>query len=136
LNRVITCLVPDLAVAHEEKLRQLRRQYSLKVIRMSRKEVAAVREVRGLYPRLSFVDAVVLVAAKFSGILLLASDGDLRRAAECEKVRVHGSLWVLDEALRAGVLSCKQSKEALRRMVEQGRRLPADEIRKRLSRRC
>jgi len=66
--------------------------------------------------------------------MLLTGDHRLRLLAQEFVVPVHGTLWALDELVRAEVLSPAQACRAMEAMLGRGARLPAVECQKRRSR--
>jgi predicted nucleic acid-binding protein len=88
--------------------------------------------LRARYRRVSANDLFALVLARALGVTLLTGDRHLRKVAEQEGVEVHGTLSVLDEMVRLGVVAPAGAAEALERMLERGSRLPKAECRRRL----
>jgi len=86
------------------------------------------------YPALSLPDRAHLVLARRENAILLSGDLHLRRAAEALGLTVHGTLWVLDELIKVGLLSPSQAARSLRQMLSRGCRLPKEECEKRLRR--
>ena len=101
-------------------------------IELAGPEVREVYRLASLYRSPSVNDLFALVAVKKLGATLLTSDRHLRKAAEQEGVTVRGTLWVLDEMVRAPLLPRQLAAQALKRMMESGRRLPRRECEKRL----
>ena len=128
--------MPDIACASEARLRRLVEQFGLSVEPMTEDEILAVSELRARYRALSVADAATLAMARSRGMVLLTSDGKLRKAALREGVETHGSLWVLDLLCKHGLIGVGRYRRALRMMQREGRRLPKAEVRKRLAHRC
>jgi len=101
-------------------------------IELTGPEVREVHRLASLYRSPSVNDLFALVAAKKLGATLLTSDRHLRKAAEQEGVTVRGTLWVLDEMVRVRLFPQRMVSQALRRIVEDGRRLPRHECEKRI----
>jgi predicted nucleic acid-binding protein len=124
---------PDVIVAELERpdgttlagrglqVRELTGSQALEVVRLARR-----------YIRPSRSDLFALVLARSQGATLLTGDRHLRSAAESEGVKVHGTLWLIDELVGAGLLEKREAIERLSRMVRAGRRLPAEEVKKRI----
>jgi predicted nucleic acid-binding protein len=96
-----------------------------------------VQEVATLvekYRKPSTNDLFALACAKGNECILLTGDADLRKAAEIEKVEVHGILWVLDELVKEGVLSPVDAVTSLERVIAGGSWLPQQECEERLKR--
>jgi len=81
------------------------------------------------YPAPQRPDLFALAMAMIEEAILVTGDGDLRKAAEAEKIEVHGTLWLLDAMVKNKVLTGKQASSALRRMLKSDRRLPEKECR-------
>ncbi|MGQ9513005.1 DUF3368 domain-containing protein, partial [Thermodesulfitimonas sp.] len=73
-----------------------------------------------------------LALAKARGGVLLTGDRYLRKAAEQEKVPVHGTLWILDELIRRHATTPPEAAQALKKMRAKRRRLPRAECERRL----
>ncbi len=101
---------------------------------LSGKQVLAVAELRARYRWVSVRDLFALVLAQALGTTLLTGDRHLRQAADVEGVAVHGTLWLLDEMVRLGVVPPGQAAQALERMLARGSRLPHDECQVRIRR--
>ena len=87
------------------------------------------------YRDISRYDAIALAIAKTRKISLLTGDKALRNAATSEKVSILGSIGLVDRLLEEEQITEKEYQEILtawRKQVELGRRLPIDEIEKRL----
>lgn len=126
---------PDVIIAELEKPEGadlIRR--GLRVRELDGRRVAEVVALAVAYPRPSRADLFALVLARLQAALLLTGDRHLRQAAEQEGVRVHGTLWILDELVERSVVSPSEAVEALHLMKEGRRRLPAEEVDRRLRR--
>lgn len=97
-------------------------------------QVLKVLELASKYRGPSRADLFALALAIALPGVLLTSDKRLREAAENEGVPVHGTLWLLDELVACGLVTHMKARDALRRMLEKGRRLPLDECGRRLKR--
>ena len=87
------------------------------------------------YKALSPFDRLALAIAQNRGIILLTGDGNLRKAAIKERVEVHGTLWIIDEALSCGKITQETYKAMLDAFSANPKiRLPRDEVAKRLKR--
>ena len=85
------------------------------------------------YSSLSFYDRLALSIAKQRNIILLTGDGNLRKAALKEGIVVHGTLWLLDEVLKANKVEVKEYARILRAILScPSVRQPKQEIEKRL----
>ncbi len=91
-------------------------------------------ELGNKHVKLSVYDRIALSIAKKRGIVLLTGDGALRKAAESEGVPVLGTIGLLDELHDNKLISTLIYRSCLRHLKDHGeRRLPIDEIDKRLS---
>ena len=107
----------------------------LEGVSLSTKEFYYAMELLARYRNISRYDAIALSIAKIRGILLLSGDKALRTAAEKEKVKVMGSLGLIDQLLEEKLIIKREYREILlawEKQVKLGRRLPLDEIKKRL----
>ena len=83
---------------------------------------------------LSLGDCSAFIAARDEKIALLTGDRRLRKRAEETGIEVHGVLWILGEIEAAGLLTGPALAASLRRMLEEGARLPAEECAQRFKR--
>jgi rRNA-processing protein FCF1 len=124
---------PDVIVAELERpdgAALVRR--GLVVRELSGSQVAQTLELATRYSRPSRADLFALALASAEQALLVTGDRHLRQAAEQEGVPVHGTLWALDELVGNGILIPMQAASALLRMKGAGRRLPGEEVDRRL----
>lgn len=99
---------------------------------LSAVSVARVAELSDRYRKASRNDLFGLVLAEQEECLLLTGDAALRAAALSEHVDVHGTLWVLEEMVRQGLITTAVAHAAYGAMEAAGRRLPWDEAHERL----
>lgn len=95
-------------------------------------EVSLVTQLAILYPAPSRVDLFALALAKARDAVLLTGDRHLRKAAEQEKVPVHGTLWILDKLIEQQIVTSQKAAQALEKMLAKGSRLPHTECERRL----
>ncbi len=105
----------------------------LKSQEMTPEQVIELVQLRQSYKNLSLVDLAAILLAKSLEATLLTGDWRLVQLANDYSIPVHGVLWLLDEMLHYQALAPGQASAALRRMLEQGARLPAEECSRRLS---
>lgn len=130
-----TWVAPDLVVAELQEPAGARLVAAgLQSRGLSGPLVRELVSLRAVYRGVSVADLSALVLAKAMGSVLVTGDAHLRRAAQREGVTVHGTLWVLDELVRAGVMAAPAVAQALEEILAAGGRLPFDECRKRLLR--
>lgn len=128
-------MIPDLALG-ELRNPSARRLLELgfSVMSFSGAELVELIALRSRFLRLSMPDTANLLLAQRAGALLLTNDANLRRAAVQMHLRVHGTLWALDEMVRRGLLAPAAAAVALRTLLERDSRLPEPECRRRLKR--
>lgn len=69
-------------------------------------------------------DCLALALANQEQCPLLTGDQELRNAAEQELLEVMGTLWLVEEMVRQGVISVDRADQAYDTMKARGRRLP------------
>lgn len=129
--------VPD--VLYEEELAAQHghlRELGLLVMELSGPTMAEVAGMAERYDSVSRNDLMALGLARQERCPLLTGDRHLRGVSEQEAVEVHGTLWLVEEMVAAGLLSADDAKEAYGRMRQEGRRLPWREIEHQLDRLC
>jgi predicted nucleic acid-binding protein len=92
-------------------------------------EVVALQRTKG--SGLTLSDCSALFLARKKDAILLTSDGMLRKKAERDHIEVRGLLWVLDSLIEAKLITSKNAASNLKRILDAGSRLPADECSKR-----
>ena len=98
----------------------------------SGKQVLEVMSLAEHHPNIAINDLFALVLAKSRGLILLTGDRRLRDLATKHDVDVHGTLWILDEMVKTGVLKPAEAGRALHTMLDHGCRLPQAECVERL----
>ena len=90
-------------------------------------------ELAGKYVKLSGYDRTALAIAKYRNIPLLTGDNPLRKAATKEGVEVFGTIGLLDKLYEGKYIDKKEYLFCLKSLLmHKERRLPADEIQKRI----
>ena len=79
-------------------------------------------------------DLFALALAKQETCPLVTGDKALREAAELETVLVRGTLWLVERMVEETIISIKDAEIAYRKMKDEGRRLPWDEVRRQIKR--
>jgi hypothetical protein len=97
-------------------------------------QVVELSHLRQVHKNLSIIDLAAYLLAKMLEATLLTGDWRLNELANASGLSVHGVLWLLDEMVRFKTLMPGQAATALKRMLELGARLPAEECSNRLSR--
>jgi predicted nucleic acid-binding protein len=108
----------------------------LKGTEMSFEEYILAEKFNSKYKRLSKHDCVALAIAKNREIILLTGDLNLRKAAQAEKVKIMGTLKILDELIGGEYISKDEYDDCLRGLSQFNGgviRLPQEEIDKRLN---
>ncbi len=131
-------LVPDIAA--EAELQEARQTlltfsgYCEKTFDSS--QIAQLRQYLQRFPNLGLMDCSYLLLAKRDDAILLTGDRALRRTAQTEfRLKVHGTLWILDQLVRLKLRSPNSVAELLKKMMSRPQcRLPRDECEKRLRR--
>ena len=99
---------------------------------LSADSLLEVGQVQAKYVGPSTNDIFALLLAKQEQCPLLSGDQALRAAAESEYVDIRGTLWVVEEMVRHGLIAVDQALEAYKKMEDAGRRLPWAEARRRI----
>jgi len=73
-------------------------------------------------------DLFALALARQDNCLLLTGDTLMRTLAEEEGREVHGTLWLVEQMLTAGVIRPKRARQAYEAMRKASRRLPWEEV--------
>ena len=106
--------------------------YGLGSCELSGDQVMMVMHLRARHTTVSTNDLFALVLAEIKAATLLTGDGNLRRLANRRGLIVHGTLWVLDEMVRTGLIDGRRAAEALEQIMTCGSRLPESECRRRI----
>ncbi len=103
-------------------------------MRFSPATLTRVLDLAKRYPQPSRLDHGALATAEQERCPLVTGDRNLRTAAESEGVEVHGTLWIAERLVEAGLLSVAELRNAYGRMKSAGRRLPWAEVERQLVR--
>ena len=128
----------DIVVADVPFEEELRAEHAdlltmgLSVKSLSSDSVSRVADLSERYRKPSRNDLFGLVLAEQEGCLLLTGDAALRAVAVAEHVDVHGTLWVLEEMVRQGLITAAVAHAAYEAREAAGRRLPWDEAHRRV----
>jgi hypothetical protein len=124
---------PDVIVAElDEPDGKVLVGYGLESMELAGGQVLEVASLLTRYRAVSTNDLFALVLAQTQKAALLTGDRHLTSVADREGVAAHGTLWVLDEMVRLGVVARGQAAQALEQMLGRGRRLPQAECQQRL----
>jgi len=80
----------------------------------------------------SINDLLALALAWQEKCPLLTGDGRLRTAGQTESIDVHGTLWLIEQMVKARTITVRQAEAGYAKMREAGRRLPWDDVDKQL----
>lgn len=81
---------------------------------------------------LSLPDCSVYKLSLDLNAILLTGDRQLKAFSENSKIEVHGIIWLIDEMRKGGIIDQVEYREKLRDLKGMSRRLPVDEIDRRL----
>ena len=84
-------------------------------------------------PGPDIADCSALLLAIDSGAMLLSGDKPLRKGAAQNQVEVHGTLWILDQLIKANLLSKPTAAAKLEHLIAQDSYYPKAECQKRLT---
>ena len=131
----IVFTVPDVLFEKELKARHSHLlDFGLKIKSLSDEAVDKVMEFAAKYRQPSRIDLFALSLALAENCPLLTGDKNLRKAADQEGVRVHGTIWLVSEMLREKIIQPAVARTAFQKMRDAGSRLPWDEVGKLLER--
>ena len=132
-----TFAVPDLLFeeelrAHHPELPRL----GLKVLELRPDTVLYAEELIQRYRGFgaSTNDFLALALARQEQCELLTGDQRLRQVGQTEGVDVRGTLWLIEQMLRARTVSYRQAEAGYGRMRANGRRLPWEDVEEQLRR--
>jgi len=104
----------------------------LSILDVSAEFMAMADQWQDIYPDPTMNDLFAMALAKQEQSPLLTGDQRLRRAAEMEKIEVHGTLWLMDRMHHEDIITTKNMEKAYDLMRDAKRRLPWDEVDKQL----
>jgi predicted nucleic acid-binding protein len=124
---------PDVIIAElDEPDGEMLVECGLASVELTGDQVLEVAALRARYHSVSANDLFALILAQVQKAILLTGDRHLTGVADREGVATHGTLWVLDEMVRLGIVAQRQAAQALEQMLERGSRLPQAECQQRL----
>ena len=125
--------VPDVLFANElEEQHAHLLDLGLEIVSLPPKALADMERLTARYHKPSRNDLFALALALEKGCPLLTGDWDLREAAKKERADCRGTIWLIEEMIKRGLLSVAEGRAAYDLIREQGRRLPWDEAHARL----
>jgi predicted nucleic acid-binding protein len=100
----------------------------------SHDELTEILDYRNRYSsRLSIPDCSCIYLARNLSATLLTGDRPLTNAARENGITVHGTLWVFDKLISAGLVTPQTARKRLSELMSINRRLPVSECKKKLS---
>jgi hypothetical protein len=127
-------LIPDFAIPELIRPRwEALEVLGLRAHELPAKEVVELFQLRQVHKNLSIIDLSAYLLAKMLDATLLTGDWHITELANANGLSVHGVLWLLDEMVHFKALTPWQAVTTLKRMLELGARLPAEECRNRLT---
>ena len=124
---------PDVIIAElDEPDGEMLVGYGLESMELMGDQVLEVMALLTRYRSVSANDLFALVLARVQKATLLTGDRHLTGVADREGVTTHGTLWVLDEMVRLGIVAQAKAAQALEQMLGRGSRLPQAECQRRL----
>jgi hypothetical protein len=128
-------LIPDFAIPELIHPRwKTLEVLGLRAHELPAEQVVELVQLRQAHRNLSMIDLAAFLLAKLLDATLLTGDRHLNELAIAGGLTVHGALWLLDEMVHFKTLKPGQAASALKLMLEQGARLPAEEYSIRLKR--
>lgn len=109
------------------------RDYGLIVLEMDEGAIEKLGNLTAEHNNSSLADVSCYLLAKETGNPLLTGDGQLRRQATKDGLRVHGALWLLDQLVDTNVITAPAAHGALTAMLVANARLPKAECDARLA---
>jgi predicted nucleic acid-binding protein len=127
-------LIPDFAIPELIRPRwETLEVLGLRAHELPAEQVVELGQLRQAHRNLSIIDLASFLLAKMLDATFLTGDSRLNELANAIGLSVHGALWLLDEMVQFKALTPGQAATALKRMLEQGARLPAEECSNRLT---
>ena len=108
-------------------------QSGIKILEMTESEVLETANRSNNTNKVSFNDLTTLVVAKNRNAVLVTGDGNLRKIAKEEKVQLKGTIWLIDSMVSTRIISYNHGVEVCKVLLQNGRRLPKDELQKRIN---
>lgn len=87
---------------------------------------------QNLITKVSVNDCMALALAQQECCTLLTGDAKLKQLAIIESISVRGTLWVVNEMFSNHLISAKNAATAYQKMLDDGSRLPTEEIKNQL----
>lgn len=127
--------VPDILYADElEAQHSAMLAQGLRLIELRPESVSAADNyyANNKASRVSANDCMALSLAQQEDCYLLTGDAKLKQLATTEGVTVYGTLWLVEQMLTQEHINVGQAEVAYQKMIEDGSRLPENDIKKQL----
>lgn len=99
----------------------------LQIVELDEESIDGLSELTSEHNNSSLADVSCYFLAKKSGYPLLTGDGQLRKQAAKDGLKVHGALWLLDRLIETKLVSNREAAVGLKAMLDAGARLPRHE---------
>ncbi len=103
--------------------------YGLLVKKLDISSIEYAQSLHNQYRGASDNDLFAFVLAKQERCPLITGDGKLRKLAKAEGVELKGTIWIIEQFIIEGLLSCDAAQAAFDIMESKERRLPWDKAR-------
>lgn len=105
-----------------------RRSHQLKVLEFAEEELAELEEFKTHLSNRSMGDRSIIWKATQLKAIVLTCDAKLKKEAEYQKIEVHGSIWVIAELEKQGIIDKGKAIDLLEQLKTVNSRLPFNEI--------
>ena len=117
--------VPDILFSEElEEQHSYLPELGLQIGELTGQSMYDSDELIKRYGELSRNDCFTLALARQEQCPLLTGDQALRKAAEMERVKTNGTIWVVNQLVKHQIVDKPEAKAAYVRMKDNDRRLP------------
>lgn len=99
----------------------------LRILALNETDVLEILDLKRGRSGLSVEDVSVFYLSRKHGTMILSNDGLLRELADTSCIEYHGTLWLLEEMIRRGIVQHHEAASALRSMLNNKRWLPRPE---------
>lgn len=130
-----TFAVPDILYVDElEEYHGDLPAFGLQIKSLGSEEIEYHLSLQKKYNKPGFYDLSALVLAKRERCPLISGDNALRNAASQEEVEVRGTIWIIEQMIRHGIISIARARQAFEVMKVNQRFLPWKEAAHMISR--
>lgn len=117
----------------KEVIESFEKSKRLKILRLTSEEELLLRNFRTKLSIRSIADKSILWKALQLEATLLTCDSKLRKEAEGHDIEVRGSIWVIEQLVKNGILHTSKGINLLENLKMKNNRLPIDIIDKLIS---